>query len=158
MGKLKRFEEAEVWQSARILVRSVYSFSRCQPFSTDYALREQIRRASVSIASNIAEGFDSQSNPTFCRFLASARGSVAEVQAQLYIALDLGYLSETDFALLVSLCESVGRQLTGFIAYLKRLTEDNQESGIRNQEFIYCCLFLRSSPFWFGRQDPVWSA
>lgn len=123
MGKLKRFEEAEVWQSARILVRSVYSVSRSRPFSTDYALREQIRRASISIASNIAEGFDSQSNPTFCGFLASARGSVAEVRAQLYIALDLGYISRPDFAILISRCESVGRQLTGFIAYLKKITD-----------------------------------
>jgi four helix bundle protein len=72
------------------------------------------------MASNIAEGFDRQSNPSFCRYLASARGSVAEVRAQLHIALNLGYISSSDFALLVSRCESVGRQLTGFIAYLRK--------------------------------------
>jgi four helix bundle protein len=120
MGKLKRFEESEVWQSARILVQSVHAASQSPSFRSDAALCDQIRRASISIASNIAEGFDSQSNPSFCRYLASARGSVAEVQAQLHIALDLGYISSTDFDDLVSRCGSIGRQLTGFISYLKK--------------------------------------
>jgi four helix bundle protein len=120
VGKLKRFEESEVWQSARILVRSVYAISQSPPFRHDVAFCDQIRQASVSIASNIAEGFGSQSNPSFCRYLSSARGSIAEVQAQLRIALDLGYMSSSDFAALVARCESIGRQLTGFIAYLKK--------------------------------------
>jgi four helix bundle protein len=120
MRKLKRFEESEVWQSARILVQSVYSASRSPSFRCDVAFGDQIQRASVSIASNIAEGFGSQSNPSFCRYLASARGSLAEVQAQLQLALDLGYLSSADFEDLASRCKSIGRQLTGFIAYLKK--------------------------------------
>ncbi len=120
MGKLKRFEEMEVWRMARELARRVYSVSANRAFFRDYALRDQIRRASVSIVSNIAEGFESQSNPSFCRFLASARGSTAEVRAQLYLAMDLGYISSSDFAALVSTSDSISRQLTGFIAYLKK--------------------------------------
>jgi four helix bundle protein len=122
MGKIQRFEEMDVWQAARSLIRSIYSISSSRLFSRDFGLRDQIRRASVSIASNIAEGFESQSNPSFCRFLASARGSAAEVRAQLYLALDLGYISNEDFTRLVSTCESVSRQLTGFIRYLRRAT------------------------------------
>ncbi len=119
MGKLKRFDESEVWQSARNLVKSIYSLSRAKTFSVDYPLRDQIRRASISVASNIAEGFDSQSNSTFCKYLASARGSAAEIRAQLYLALDQEYISKADFAILISRCESISRQLTGFIHYLR---------------------------------------
>jgi four helix bundle protein len=120
MEKLKRFEETEVWQSARVLVREIYSVSGRRLFLADHALREQIRRASISIASNIAEGFDSQTNRSFCKYLASSRGSAAEVRAQLYLALDLGYISKSDCATLISRCVSISRQLTGFMAYLKR--------------------------------------
>jgi four helix bundle protein len=119
MGKLKQFEESEVWQSARILVRNVYAASRSPSSRGDFAFCDQIRRASVSIASNMAEGFDRQSNPSFCMYLASANGSVAEVRAQLYITLDLGYVSSSGFAILVARGDSIGRQLTGFIAYRK---------------------------------------
>jgi four helix bundle protein len=83
-------------------------------------LRDQIRRATVSIVSNIAEGSDSQSNPIFIRYLASARGSVAEVRTQLYLALDFGYISSEDCITLISQTESIGRQITGFMLYLKK--------------------------------------
>jgi four helix bundle protein len=115
MGKLKRFEEMDVWKSARDLIRNVYSISKNSLFFHDFGLRDQIRRASISIASNIAEGFESQSNSIFCRYLASARGSAAEVRAQLIAAYDLGYISESDFKSLSSKAESISRQLTGFI-------------------------------------------
>ncbi len=89
MGKIKRFVDMDVWISGRALVRSIYSISENSRFFKDYGLRDQIRRASVSIVSNIAEGAESQSNSSFCRFLYLARASAAEVQAQLYVALDL---------------------------------------------------------------------
>ncbi len=120
MGKLERFEEMEMWKSARALVVKVYSISHAPMFAHDYALRDQIRRASVSIVSNIAEGFESQSNPSFCRFLASARGSAAEVRAQLYLASDLGYVSDPDFSILLAQTVSISRQITGFMNYLKK--------------------------------------
>lgn len=121
MGKLKRFEEMEMWVSARDLVRRIYAVTKSPSFFKDYGLRDQIRRASVSIASNIAEGFESQSNPSFCRFLSSDRGSAAEVRAQLYLALDLGYITSSDFEALSSQAESISRQITGFLNYLKKL-------------------------------------
>ena len=124
MGKIKRFEEMEVWKLARDLTRNIYSISNNPSFFRDFGLREQIRRASISIVSNIAEGFESQSNPSFCRFLASARGSAAEVRAQLYLALDLNHISDSDFRTLVSKAESISRQLTGFIRFLKQSTRE----------------------------------
>ncbi|MGA2262336.1 MAG: four helix bundle protein [Acidobacteriota bacterium] len=119
MGRLARFEQMEVWKLARILNRRIYSVSETDAFARDFGLRDQIRRASVSIVSNIAEGFESQSNPSFVRFLATARGSAAEVRAQLYLALDLQYVSIDEFKSLSSVCESISRQLTGLITYLK---------------------------------------
>ena len=97
----------------------IYSVSANGLFFRDFGLRDQIRRAAISIASNIAEGFESQTNRSFCRYLATARGSAAEVRAQLYLAQDLGYISEADSADLRSLCESVSLQISGFIRYLE---------------------------------------
>jgi four helix bundle protein len=110
----------EVWISARALVKSIYAISNTPQFSKDYGLRDQIRRASVSIASNIAEGSDSQTNSSFCRFLYSARASAAEVRTQLYLALDQSYISRAECAQLVSQTESIGRQIGGFITYLQK--------------------------------------
>jgi len=110
----------EVWISARALVKSIYAISSTPLFSKDYGLRDQIRRASVSIASNIAEGSESQTNSSFCRFLYSARASAAEVRTQLYLALDLNYIAGAECAQLVSQTESIGRQIRGFITYLQK--------------------------------------
>jgi len=120
MSKLKRYEDMEVWISARALVKSIYAISSTPLFSKDYGLRDQIRRASVSVASNIAEGSDSQTNSSFCRFLYSARASAAEVRTQLYLALDQNYISGAECKQLVSQTESIGRQITGFISYLNK--------------------------------------
>ena len=91
-----------MWITARELARKIHVISKTPHFIKDYGLRDQIRRASVSIVSNIAEGFESQSNPIFCRYLASARGSAAEVRTQLYLSLDWDYISESDCSALVS--------------------------------------------------------
>jgi four helix bundle protein len=120
MSKIIRFEEMEVWKSARSMARYIYAISKNPLFLRDYSLRDQIRRAAISIVSNIAEGSESQSNPNFIRYLASARGSAAEVRAQLYLALDFGYISSADCTFWVSQTESIGRQIGGFIRYLKK--------------------------------------
>jgi four helix bundle protein len=108
----------ELWTLARSFNLLIYGISGAGRFARDFGLRDQIRRAAVSIASNIAEGFESQSNPTFIRFLSIARGSSAEVRAQLYLALDLGYVEPDDIKQLICACESISRQLTGLISYL----------------------------------------
>ena len=119
MSQLRRFEEMEVWKSARKMAGRIYAISNTPPFSRDFGLRDQIRKASISIVSNIAEGFESQSNLSFCRFLSCAKASAGEVRAQLYLASDQGYLSIDELKSLVIQSESIGRQLSGFIHYLK---------------------------------------
>ncbi len=119
MAKVQRFEELRVWQAARDLVNAIYQASSAGIFSRDYALRDQIRRAAVSIPSNIAEGFSRHSNKEFIQFLFIAKGSAAEVQSQLYTALDQGYISQETFDSIYETLEVVAKQLSRFITYLK---------------------------------------
>jgi four helix bundle protein len=120
MGTFQRLEEIEAWQKARELTRAVYASSNAGPFSKDYALRDQIRRAAVSVMSNIAEGFERDSKTEFVHFLSVAKGSAGEVEAQLYVALDQGYISEETFADLLALVLSTKRLIAGLMSYLKK--------------------------------------
>ena len=94
MALIKKFEDIIAWQEARNLVKMVYKLTSTGDFSKDFGLRDQIRRASVSTMTNIAEGFDCESNLEFARFLVIARRSSVEVQSLLYAALDVGYIDE----------------------------------------------------------------
>jgi len=98
MAKIRQFEDIEAWKKARILVKEVYKVTAEGKFSKDFSLKDQIRRAAVSIISNIAEGFSRQTDQEFVQFLHIAKGSTSEVQSQLYIALDLGYISQEEFS------------------------------------------------------------
>ena len=86
----KRFEELEVWQTARALTQQVYAVSNKGQFARDFGLRDQMRRAAISVMSNIAEGFESGTRPLLINFMGHAKGSAGEVRAQLYVALDAG--------------------------------------------------------------------
>jgi S23 ribosomal protein. len=90
MGTIQKFEDIDAWQKARALTREVYAVTADGAFAKDFGLRDQIRRAAVSVMSNIAEGFDRGGVREFIQFLFIAKGSAAEVQAQLYVALDAG--------------------------------------------------------------------
>ena len=117
--KIERFEDIEAWKEARALVRMVYESTSKAPFKNDWGLREQIQRATISAMSNIAEGFMCQTNREFIVFLGYSLRSTAEVQSQLYAALDLHYLDNDTFNLLMDKCTKVARLLQGFIRYLK---------------------------------------
>ena len=119
MTKIDRFEDIEAWQMARKLTGMIYAASTDGKFSHDFGLREQIRRAAVSIMSNIAEGFGRGGNKELIQFLFIARGSVFEVQTQLYVALDAGYLKQEKFQELFNVANDTGRLINGFIRYLK---------------------------------------
>jgi len=97
MATIKRFEEIKAWQEARELAALVYGITQTGPIAKDFGLRDQIRRAAVSVGSNIAEGFARNGNKEFSKFLWIAKGSAAEVQSQLYTALDVGYISKEQF-------------------------------------------------------------
>ncbi|MBI2175020.1 MAG: four helix bundle protein [Candidatus Omnitrophica bacterium] len=91
---IKYFEDLEVWKEARQLARRVYQITQDTAFSRDFGLRDQIRRAAVSVMSNIAEGFERGGYQEFTQFLYVARGSCGEVRSQLYVALDQGYIGQ----------------------------------------------------------------
>ena len=122
MARIERFEDIEAWAKARELTREVYRLTNEGSFARDFGLRDQIRRASVSIMSNIAEGFGRGGNKEFIQFLSIAKGSTTEVQSQLYVALDAGYLSEEQFKNLYDLARSTGRLIGGFLRYLEAST------------------------------------
>ena len=111
--KVEQFEEFLAWQKARALTSAVYRVSGSGAFGRDFGLRDQIRGAAVSIMSNIAEGFERGTPPEFQRFLSTAKASCAELRSQLYIALDVGYLSKEDFDSLQRQAEEVGRVVGG---------------------------------------------
>jgi len=127
VSSLRHFEEIEAWQLARILTRRIYECSGTGAFSKDFALQGQMRRASVSIMSNIAEGFERGGSREFGQFLSVAKGSAAEVQSHLYVALDAGYISAAEFDDLQRQAMSVKRLVAGFMNYLK-------ESPLRGQK------------------------
>ena len=97
MASITKFEDLIAWQEARKLVKSVYILTREGAFSKDLGMRDQIQRASVSVMTNIAEGFDCESTAEFARFLGIARRSAVEVQSLLYAALDVEYIKQNIF-------------------------------------------------------------
>ncbi|MEO5859311.1 MAG: four helix bundle protein [Pyrinomonadaceae bacterium] len=111
MATFRKFEDILAWQKARKVTRSVYRLTTEGSFSKDFELRSQIRRASVSIMANIAEGFGRRSDKEFANFTNIAHGSATETQSHLYVALDLGYLSQDDFNLLYELLAEICRML-----------------------------------------------
>ncbi len=119
MATVERFEDLEVWQKARDVVNAFHQASSAGTFSRDYALRDQIRRAVVSIPSNIAEGFSRHSNKEFIQFLFISKGSVAEVQSQLYAVLDQDYISQEAFDSTYERLEVAAKQLSRLVTYLK---------------------------------------
>ena len=120
MATIRKFEDIEAWQKARDLTREIYKVSSNSEFRNDFALRDQIRRACISIVSNIAEGFSRRGNKEFARFLDIAHASAAELQAQLYIALDQTYLNAEEFEKLYSVAEEVSKMIKGLMNYLQK--------------------------------------
>jgi four helix bundle protein len=117
---IQKFEELIAWQKARALTKNIYHLTATERFSRDYGLRDQIRRASVSIMSNIAEGFERVSKAEFHQYLVVAKASCAEVRSDLYVALDTGYISRDQFENTLTHAEEVGRVIGGLRASLKR--------------------------------------
>jgi len=120
MAKFKTFEDIEAWQEARKLTKAIYKIGERGRHAKDWALADQLQRASVSIMSNIVEGFDSDSTAEFLRFLSYSRRSASEVQSHLYIVKDQEYISETEFSKVYEQSEKVRRMVTALMNYLKQ--------------------------------------
>lgn len=115
----KYFEELEIWKSARVLTSRIYKITGQGAFAKDFGLQDQIRRASVSVMSNIAEGYERGGNQEFIQFLSIAKGSCGEVRCQLYVALDQGYVEKGECEQLMESAKKVSVMLSNFIEYLK---------------------------------------
>lgn len=118
MAKIERFEDVVAWQLARDLVNAVYSATKEEQFTKDFGLCDQIRRASISVMANIAEGFDAGSDAELVRFLRYSLRSASETQSHLYAALDQNYINTEIFNKLYKLADSTKAKIHGFIGYL----------------------------------------
>ncbi len=117
----KRFEDLVAWQKARVLTGEVYAATKKAPFRYDRSLVDQIRRCSVSVMSNVAEGFDRQASVAeFSHFLSIAKGSCAELRSQLYVARDVGHVAAEEFRRLADSAEEVSRIIGGLKASVDR--------------------------------------
>jgi four helix bundle protein len=117
--KITRFEDIEAWQEARKLVNLVYqAVNKNSDFKKDFRLVNQIQAAAVSSMSNIAEGFSRKSNKEFIQYLYISKSSAAEVQSDLYVALDQNYIIQEDFNRIYEQAETVSKMDSGFIKYL----------------------------------------
>ena len=120
MATITRFEDIEAWQLGRELKRRVYACSKAGEFTKDFALKDQIRRAAISVTANVAEGFEREGNREFIQFLSTSKGSCGELQDHLYTALDESYITQTQFDALYQQASEVGRKLGAFMNYLQR--------------------------------------
>ena len=118
MGKFSSFEEINSWQKSRTFNKKIYQITENKDFKKDYDLVRQLRRASISISSNIAEGFERNTDKEFIYFLYVAKASAGEVRSQLYLAFDLGYITKNEFEALLEAITEISKMLGGFIKYL----------------------------------------
>ena len=118
MAKIEKFEDIKSWQMARVVTGKIYGLTKVGEFRQDFVLRDQIRRATVSIMSNIAEGFEREGNKEFVNFLTIAKASCAEARSQLYIAFDQDYLAQEQFDEIYRELSEIGNLLGGFIKWV----------------------------------------
>ena len=137
MAKIERFEDISAWRLARTLVKEIYRVTAQGLFARDFDLRNQLRRATVSIMSNIAEGFERGTNNEFRHFLHIAKGSAGEVRSLLYVAFDSGYITANHQAELTEQILQVSSALGGFIRYLDSdlAAASNGKRTLREDDF-----------------------
>ena len=129
-NKIEVFEDLIAWQKARKLTKAIYQLTSDHRFSRYYSLRDQMRRSSVSVMSNIAEGFNRGGRAEFHQFLVVAKASCAELRSQLYIAMDAGYINTEHFNRLFSLCDEVSRVIAGLRKAVKRQRKSFTQSSV----------------------------
>lgn len=120
MAKINSFEDLNAWKESRVFNQLIYEITNKGAFEKDFDLKRQIRRASVSVSSNIAEGFERNTDKEFVYFLYIAKASAGEIRSQLYLALDLGYIKEAVFIKLKEKIENISKMLSGLIKYLNK--------------------------------------
>lgn len=130
MAKIEKIEDIVAWQNAIKLCDLIYDATDKTAFSKDFCLRDQIRRSAISIPSNIAEGFERESNRQFIYFLLIAKGSAGELKTQLHIAKNRKYISEEEFTTLHEAVTAISKQLGKFISYLRESIKLSKQSKL----------------------------
>jgi four helix bundle protein len=125
---VKYFEDLEIWKDARLLTKAIYRLTQDAKFAKDYALRDQIRRAAVSVMSNIAEGFERSGNQEFTQFLYVAKASCGEVRSHLYVALDQSYVAPKD-------CDDASKSFRRLSIMIGNLIDYLKCSGMKGSKY-----------------------
>jgi len=125
---VKYFEDLEIWKDARFLTKAIYRLTQDAKFAKDYALRDQIRRAAVSVMSNIAEGFERSGNQEFAQFLYVAKASCGEVRSHLYVALDQSYIAPKD-------CDDASKSFRRLSIMIDNLIDYLKCSGMKGSKY-----------------------
>jgi four helix bundle protein len=123
MSTIKQFEHLECWQEARKLVKMIYEFTKKKRFDRDFDLISQLKRSTISIMANIAEGFHRKSNKDFMKFLDYSRSSIAETLSHCFIALDQSYISDTEMQKVKEQSELIWKKINSLISYLNKKAE-----------------------------------
>ncbi len=126
--QVKNFEDLEIWKDARLLTKAIYQLTKDARFAKDFALRDQIRRAAVSIMSNIAEGFERGGNQEFIQFLYVAKASCGEVRSHLYLALDQSYVAQKD-------CDQISQSFRRLSIMISNLIDHLKRSGMKGSKY-----------------------
>lgn len=119
VATFKTFEEIQAWQKAREVTKKIYLISSKGDFATDFSLRDQVKRASVSIMANIAEGHGRRTRAEFANFLNISRGSAIELQSHLYVALDMNYITRAEFDETYRLLDEISKMTVALAKYLR---------------------------------------
>jgi four helix bundle protein len=132
----RKFEDLIAWQKARTVTKIVYGMTSTGAFAKDYELRDQIRRAAVSVMSNLAEGFERGGRTEFHQFLSMSKGSCAELRSQLYVALDAGYLDRKTFLQVLAQAEEVGRIIGGLRSAVQKQRDIGKKLSRRDRQIM----------------------
>lgn len=135
--KIERFEDLKCWQKSKLLAVTVYGLTNSSPFSKDFGLRDQIRRSSISVPSNIAEGFERNGTKEFIQFISIAKGSLGELRTQLLIAHELDYVSKIEFESCNSLAIETSKLCNGLLTYLKSTQLKGSKYNLKEFEEEY---------------------
>jgi four helix bundle protein len=132
VATFRNFEDIDAWKKARELTRHAYEVTSRGAFSRDFPLRDQIRRASVSVMSNVAEGHGRGGRKEFLQFLSMALGSANEATSQLYIAQDQHYINDREFEVLTNLARETSSLIGGLTRYLRATSVSGSKFRIRS--------------------------
>jgi len=124
--KINKFEDLDIWKESINLTKEIYHITSEGQFNKDFSFKDQIRRAIISISSNIAEGFERNNNNELIRFLIISKGSIGEARSQFFIALEIGYISQEKFNDLNKKLKNLSKKIGGFINYLKQKKEKGE--------------------------------